>query len=188
MLGTRCLRLSVWRGRRVSATRGSCVQDISGGVLMGRRRRPDDDDQPNVVAHDSGVAGYEGDVAANIEDGDEPIPQDTLVCALTAELRPDKPEERILQSLIEQLHREYRVELSDMERDVKIACLDSAGKKKTIAVGIAVYERSKPHHADNITRVVLVGKANAKGADASVGQLDLVLSNLSEARAEVYGV
>lgn len=50
------------------------------------------------------------------EDGGEPIPQDTLVCALTGDFRPDKPEERVLQSLVEQLHREYRVELADMDR------------------------------------------------------------------------
>ena len=122
------------------------------------------------------------------EEGGEPLPQDTLVCALTGELKPDKPEERVLQSLVEQLHREYRVEIDDMERDVKLPCRDAADKKKTITVSIAVYEHGKPHDRDNIIRVVLVAKANAKSSDASVELLDLVLSNLSEERAEVYGV
>jgi len=122
------------------------------------------------------------------DDASELIAPDTLVCALTGELVPDKPEERVLQSLIEQLHREYRIDLLDMRRDVKIACHDAAGKKRTVTIGIAVYDHGKPHDQSNIIRVVLVGKANAKGSDASVEQLDLVLSNLSEDRAEVFGV
>jgi type I restriction enzyme M protein len=122
------------------------------------------------------------------EEGGEPIPQDTLICALTGEFRPDKPEERVLQGLVEQLHREYRVELSDMARDVKVPCIDASGKKKTVAVAIAVYEHGKPHELNNIIRVVLIAKANAKVSDSAIAQLDLVLSNLSDDRDEVYGV
>ena len=114
--------------------------------------------------------------------------QDTLVCALSGALMPDKPEERVLQNLIEQLHREYHVELADMERDVRIACEDSIGKKKTVTSSIAVYEHGKPHEPDNIIRVVLIAKATSKVSDATIAQLDLVLSNLSEDRAQVYGV
>jgi type I restriction enzyme M protein len=101
---------------------------------------------------------------------------------------PDRPEEQVLQSFIEQLHREYRVDLADMQRDVKVPCADSSGKRKTVSVGIAVYEQGKPHELENITRVVLVAKAGTKVSDAAVGQLDLVLSNLSEDRAQVFGV
>lgn len=121
-------------------------------------------------------------------DGGEPIPQDTLVCALTGELKPDKPEERILQGLIEQLHREYRIELADMARDVKVPCLDGQGKKKSIAVALVVYQHGALHEIANIIRVVLVARANATVSDLAIGQLDLVLSNLSEKRDEVYGV
>ena len=153
---------------------------------MGRKRKADD-----VVELDEAVEEA-ADVDAEPGDGEdenaEPVLQDTLVCALTAELKLDKPEERILQNLIEQMHREYRVELADMERDVKLSCVDASEKKKNVTLAIAVYEKNKPHAVDNIIRVVLVGKANAKGIDAAVGQLDLVLSNLSEDRAEVYGV
>ena len=122
------------------------------------------------------------------EESEEPIPQDTLVCALTGELKPDKPEERVLQSLVEQLHREYRVDLSDMKRDVKIPCVNEEGKKKTVTVAIAVYAHGELQQLDNIIRVALIAKANAKGSDAAIGQLDLVLSNLSDEREEVYGV
>lgn len=158
---------------------------------MPRRRKLKDDEQPNAEAPTSEVP-TPGDDAESVdgdgdEGGDEPIPQDTLVCALTGEFKPDKPEERVLQSFVEQLHREYHVELVDMERDVRVACQDAAGKKKTVTVGIAVYEHGKPHEVNNIIRVVLIAKANAKVSDAAVGQLDLVLSNLSEDRPEVYG-
>jgi len=122
------------------------------------------------------------------EESEEPIPQDTLVCALTGELKPDKPEERVLQSLVEQLHREYRVELSDMKRDVKVPCVNDEGKRKTVTVAIAVYAHGEPPELENIIRVALIAKATAKVSDAAIGQLDLVLSNLSDERAEVYGV
>lgn len=149
-----------------------------------RKKQGDELHEVDVGAEDAA----ESDDELLDEDGAEPIPQDTLVCALTGEFKPDKPEERTLQSLIEQLHREYRVELADMERDVKVPCLNAAGKKKNIAVAIAVYEQGEPHELENIIRVVLVAKANAKVSDAAIGQLDLVLSNLSDEREEVYGV
>jgi type I restriction enzyme M protein len=154
---------------------------------MARQRTSDDDDQLDR-ATDITVSTYDENLRDGDEEGGEPIPQDTLVCALTGKSKLDKPEERILQNLIEQLHREYHVELSDMERDLKLLCHDGAGKKKTISVGIAVYDHGKSHDLANIIRVVLVAKANLKVSDAAVGQLDVVLSNLSEERAEVYGV
>ena len=122
------------------------------------------------------------------EESAEPIPQDTLVCALTGELKPDKPEERVLQSLVEQLHREYRVDLADMKRDVRIPCVNEEGRRRTVTVAIAVFARGAAHEVDNIIRVALVAKAGAKVSDAAVGQLDLVLSNLSDQRSEVFGV
>ncbi|MGL3210962.1 HsdM family class I SAM-dependent methyltransferase [Bradyrhizobium sp. BR 1433] len=152
---------------------------------MARPRKLNDDDLIDTAAD----AGEED---LNVLDGeggsDELIPQDTLICALTGQLKIDKPEERVLQSLIEQLHREYRVELSDMERDVRVACRDGAEKKKTVSIGVAVYEGGKSHTLDNLIRVVLVAKSSAKASDAAIGQLELVLSNLNEARSEVYGV
>lgn len=146
---------------------------------------PNEPELPLMVS-DVAPAEYDagGDEADEVE---EPIPQDTLVCALTGEFKADTAEERVLQSFVEQLHREYRVELEDMERDVRVSCLDSTGKKKSVTVGIAVYEHRKPHGVENIIRVVLIAKASAKVSDTAVGQLDLVLSNLSEDRQEVYG-
>lgn len=156
---------------------------------MARKRKQDKIEEP-TSATDSTAAGDDQDSTEGEldEDGGEPIPQDTVVCALTGEHKLDKPEERVLQSLIEQLHREYRVEFADMQRDVRIACVDAAEKAKTVTVGIAVYEHGKPHEINNIIRVVLVAKANAKVSDAAVGQLDLVMSNLNDDREQVFGV
>jgi hypothetical protein len=48
---------------------------------------------------------------------DEAIPEGTLVCALTDEQRVSTPQEETLESLIEQLHGEYGVEVTDMGHD-----------------------------------------------------------------------
>lgn len=155
---------------------------------MARKRKAAEVADVEDVSEEPAAAEAEADLPEGDDEAGEPILQDTLVCALTGELKHDKPEERILQNLIEQMHREYRVELADMERDVKLACTDAAEKKKNVPVAIAVYEKGKPHVVEHIIRVVLIGKANAKGTTAAVALLDLVLSNLNEDRAEVYGV
>src|SRR5690606_27180933 len=107
---------------------GSRTSNAMGTTLARRKMMVEALEEQDVGAEDAN----EFDDEHLNDDGGEPLPQDTLVCALTGEFKPDKPEERTLQSLIEQLHREYRVELADMERNVKVSCLDAAGKKKTI--------------------------------------------------------
>jgi type I restriction enzyme M protein len=156
-----------------------------------RPRRKSDRDSSSVANLDGQSTPTEPSAESSDvfdEDGEEPIPQDTLVCALKGDFKPDKPEERVLQSFVEQLHREYRVELADMDRDVKVPCQDAAGKKKTVTAAIVVYEHRKPRELENIIRVVLIAKATTKASDAAVGKLELVLSNLNDDRAEVYGV
>src|ERR1700724_1632188 len=101
--------------------------------MVGKRKPKSDDTNITIVSEG---LGYEVVLDNGDEEIGELIAPDTLVCALTGELVTDKPEERVLQSLIEQLHREYRVELVDMSRDVKVPCLDASGKKKTANVGI----------------------------------------------------
>ncbi len=147
---------------------------------MAKRQKVTDLEEPELepAAIDDGIS----------EESEEPIPQDTIVCALTGDLKPDKPEERVLQSLVEQLHREYRVDLSDMERDVRIPCVNEEGRRRTVTVAIAVFDHDEAHELDNIIRVALVAKIGAKVSDAAIGQLDLVLSNLSDERPEVFGV
>jgi type I restriction enzyme M protein len=152
---------------------------------MASKRRKKQNDEPEVSPETEAEIL---DVETEDAEGEEPVPQDTIICALTGEAKPDKAEERVLQSLIEQLHREYRVELSDMARDVRLPCETNAGKRKTINMAIVVYEAGAPHEVTNIIRVALAAKAGTKPSDATTAELDLVLSNLSEDRPEVYGV
>lgn len=143
-------------------------------------------DDPERSANDLGDA--EGDT-------EDPILEDTLVCRLTGEQLPAKPEERTLQSVIEQLHREYRVELSDMARDLRISCENEDGKRKSRAVSLVVYESSKPHENENIIRVVMVSKPGTKAepkgggkGETKIDALKSVLENVATERKEIYGL
>jgi len=148
-------------------------------------RRRDEDEQP-LLAAESGPEKYHDD--GELEPAPEPIPQDTVVCALTGEFKQDKPEERVLQDIVEQLHREYRVDLTEMARDVRVRCVNAVGKRTTVKVGVGVYEPGRPHDLENLIRVVIVAKTSSKPSDAAIGKLDLVLSNLNEDRHELYGL
>src|SRR5262249_31373358 len=112
------------------------------------------------------------------DSGDEVVLEGTLVCALTGEHKPTTPQEETLQSFIEQLHREYGVELADMERDVRVE--STAGeeggkqKRKTRPLQIAVYDHGKPHEIENLVRAVLVAKPGTK-ADKAIDLLEEVL-------------
>ena len=87
------------------------------------------------------------DVALEDELDSDLVLEGTLVCALTGEHKTSSPQEETLQSFIEQLHREYAVDLSDMERDVRVECItgEEGGKarKKTRNVQLAVYEHGQ---------------------------------------------
>ncbi|AUX23767.1 N-6 DNA methylase [Sorangium cellulosum] len=131
-------------------------------------------------------------------DDEEVVLEGTLVCALTGEHRLSTPQEEVLQSFIEQLHREYGIALEDMERDVRIACESSEdGKVRTRnrTVSLVVFEPRARHRdaedaidVKNVTRVVIVAKPGTKPDDKAIGLLEEVLGSLSEDRPEVYGV
>src|SRR5258706_16396538 len=97
---------------------------------------------------------------------DEVVQEGTLVCALTGAHKPATPQEETLQSFIEQLHREYGVEIADMERDVRVESITGEeggkAKKKTRTVQLAVYEHGKSHEVANIVRAALVAKPGTK--------------------------
>jgi type I restriction enzyme M protein len=133
-----------------------------------------------------------GDAPADDEGADELVLEGTLVCALTGEHKAATEQEQTLQSFIEQLHREYKVDLSDMERDVRVECItgEEGGKpkKKTRAVQLAVYEHGKPHAVENIIRVALVAKPGTKADQKAICLLEEVLGGLSPERAPVFGL
>jgi type I restriction enzyme M protein len=127
------------------------------------------------------------------EDGGEDVVlEGTLVCALTGEHKTASPQEETLQSFIEQLHREYGVELADMERDVRVECIigEEGGRprKKTRTVQLAVYEHGKPHEIENIIRAVLVAKPGTKADQKTTDLLDEVLGGIASEKDRVYGL
>jgi type I restriction enzyme M protein len=131
--------------------------------------------------------------AATDESTDELIPEGKLVCALTGDFKSASAQEEVLQSLIEQLHREYGVALEDMARDVRLTCYAEdtrTGKLKARnrSVSLAVYEPGKPREATNITRVAVVAKPGTKPDEKSIATLNEVLGSLSEDRGRVFGL
>src|SRR6266511_2468841 len=132
------------------------------------------------------------DAQLNEEDGSEDVVlEGTLVCALTGEHKLATPQEETLQSFIEQLHREYAVELQDMARDVRVDCFsgEEGGKqkKKSRTVQLAVYEPRQPREVGNIVRAVLVAKPGAK-VDQAIALLEEVLGGIAPERDRVFGL
>lgn len=131
---------------------------------------------------------------ASIEDGSdaEIVLEGTLVCALTGEHKTASPQEETLQSFIEQLHREYGVEIIDMVRDVRVECVtgEEGGKvkKKTRSVQLAVYEHGKAHEVGNIIRAVLVAKPGTKADAKAIALLEEVLGGIAPERDRVFGL
>lgn len=137
--------------------------------------------------------------ADEAEGADEDVVREgTLVCALTGTHRQATPAEEVLQSFIEQFHREYGIPLDDLERDVRIACESSEGDKvrtKNRVVSLAVFEHGQPHRDAGgaldlaaITRVAIVAKPGTKPGEKVLAVLEEVLGSLSANRTEVYGV
>src|SRR5262249_6492127 len=82
---------------------------------MARSKKNTNDEDPRQTELPPGADAGEGE-----GDGEEVVLEGTLVCALTGEHRPATPQEETLQSFVEQLHREYGIELDDMARDVML--------------------------------------------------------------------
>lgn len=128
-------------------------------------------------------------------DGNEQelIPEGKLVCALTGEHRTATPQEETLQSFIEQLHREYDVALSDMQRDVRVTCVrydETKGKERSSNrnVSLMVYGPGQSHLTANATHVVIVAKPGTKSDKKAIEVLDDVLANVGEERPMVFGI
>ena len=124
---------------------------------------------------------------------DEAVPEGKLVCALTGEFKSASAQEELLQSLVEQLHREYGVPLEEMARDVRIACYaEDSGtgklKSKNRVVSLVVYEADRPRDTANIIRVALVAKPGTKPEEKAIATLNEVLGSLNQDRAQLFGI
>src|SRR5215213_5924169 len=101
----------------------------------------------------TGVEGLGGE-----SDEAELVPEGKLVCALTGEYRTATPQEETLQSFIEQLHREYDIALSDMERDFRVSCVSydeskARDRSRNRSVSLVAYEPDTAHEAENVTHI-----------------------------------
>ena len=139
------------------------------------------------------VAQAEVSAAVDDEASDEEVVlEGSLVCALTQEHRTATEQEETLQSFIEQLHREYAVDLGDMARDVRVECMtgEEGGKtkKKKRNVQLAVYDHGKPHTIENMIRVALVAKPGTKPDKKATDTLDEVLGAMAAERDRVFGL
>jgi type I restriction enzyme M protein len=127
-------------------------------------------------------------------DGDaDLVPEGKLVCALTGEQRTATTQEEMLQSFVEQLHREYDIVLADMARDVRVSCTwfdESKGRErsKTRTVSLVVYSPASEHTLDNITHVAIIARAGTKADAKALGVLEEVLASVGENREQVYGL
>lgn len=151
-----------------------------------RKRSQDSEEKATVVDADPTLA-------ETVEEAEEDaLPEGTLVCALTNEQRTSTPQEETLQSLIEQLHGEYGVELADMGRDVRVECItgEEGGKqrKKTRSVQLVVYEQGKAHDVENVIRAVLVAKPGTKADQKAIDLLEEVLGGIAPEREQVFGL
>ncbi len=135
-------------------------------------------------------AGADAEVEGD-GDAEEVVLEGSLVCALTGEQREATPQEETLQSLIEQLHREYGVDFEEMARDVRVECeSDEGGKprRRNRTVQLVVYEAGRPRETANIIRAVLVAKPGTKRDQKAIDSLDEVLGSLAHERQQVFGL
>jgi type I restriction enzyme M protein len=128
---------------------------------------------------------------------EEVVPQGKLRCALTNALVDDTAEEQTLQSFIDQLEREYRVDPQDMARDFEVMATLVAGdteRRRKRKVTLAVFERGKPHTIDHLIRAVLIARAGTK-VPANLAESDKlfeplrdVLASVPDTHPHVYGL
>ena len=69
-----------------------------------------------------------------IEEQEEVVLEDNqLVCLLTGDIKPSKPKEVTLQSVIRMLNEEYGFDIADMHRDFSITGYAIQSNRKMIA-------------------------------------------------------
>jgi type I restriction enzyme M protein len=150
-----------------------------------------------AVNADSAVATEEPDASleqAEVEvDEADLVPEGKLVCALTGVHRIATAQEEVLQSLIEQLHREYEIALVDMERDVRVSCVsfdEAKGKDRSRNrnVSLTVYKPGTEHELENITHVAIVAKPGTKAERKAIDALDDVLANVGREHPAAFGL
>ena len=135
----------------------------------------------------------EPDVGEDDLEVEEVQPEGTIVCALTGSQKKDTSDEQTLQSMIEQLHREYDVALEDMQRDFRVTLEiedPRTGKIKTQRrpASLVVFETGAAHTQENIIRVAVVAKSATKPtAKKGIPDLTEIIGSLND-RPQVFGL
>lgn len=113
-----------------------------------------------------------------IEEQEEVVLEDNqLVCLLTGDIKPSKPKEVTLQSVIRMLNEEYGFDITDMQRDFSIIGYDAeTGKAKKQKIDLVVFEAGKPHEQEFIIRIAIVQDEKIKETDKKNG-LEATLQN-----------
>lgn len=99
-----------------------------------------------------------------------------IICRLTGDIKPMKPKEETLQSVILMLNEEYAFDLEDMARDYVITGHDEVGKKRKQRVDLVVFHKGSSREADNIIRVCVVQDGKVKESDRK-GGIEATLQN-----------
>lgn len=160
-----------------------------------RSKQPEPTDETTAEAtHEALPEGPDPEALEAEAGGDESelVQADQVVCLLTSEHRAATPQEQTLQSLIEQLHREYHIPIEEMERDVRISCVGDDGvRKRSRTAQLVVYDPSTPREtrsADDIVRVALVSPPTVKADKKAIALLEEVLGGLADKHDRVYGL
>lgn len=100
-----------------------------------------------------------------------------LICLITGDIKPSKPKEVTLQSVIRMLNEEYGFDITDMRRDFTIVGYDAeTGKPRKQKIDLVVFDSGKPHEQDHIIRVAIVQDEKIKETDKKNG-LEATLQN-----------
>ncbi|MGV0752595.1 methylation-associated defense system DNA methyltransferase MAD2 [Empedobacter brevis] len=117
-----------------------------------------------------------------INNKEEILEDNQVMCILTAKARKATSQENNLQSIIRMLNEEYGFELSDMERDFNIIYTDpDTGKNKKQKIDLVIFEKGKSHEQDFIVRIAIVQDEKIKENDKKKG----VIITLENALAAV---
>jgi type I restriction enzyme M protein len=113
-----------------------------------------------------------------IEEQEEVALEDNqLVCLLTGDIKPSRPKEVTLQSVIRMLNEEYGFDITDMQRDFSIVGYDAeTGKAKKQKIDLVVFEIGKPHEQEFVNRITIVQDEKIKETDKKKG-LEATLQN-----------
>lgn len=113
-----------------------------------------------------------------LEGQEEVVLEDNqIICLLTGDIKPSKPKEETLQSVIRMLNEEYGFDMADMCRDFTIIGYDpDTGKNKKQKIDLVVFENSKGQVQENIVRLCIIQDEKVKETDAKNG-LEITLQN-----------